>query len=77
MKKSDVFKIVQAHTENILKQITAGQIVEVRLVATDEEAQAIGWVSASVMQIGITQLKEALPPPLREYLKIIPVERKL
>lgn len=77
MKKGDVVQTVRLHTEDILKQIAAGQIVEVKLAATDEEAQAIGWPSASIMQIGITQLREALPATLREYLKIIPVERKL
>lgn len=71
MKKTDIIKAVQDHIDQILKQIAAGQLVEVVLAGSDEEAQGNGWPSRAVMVIGLEQLKEALPDDMKDRLKVV------
>ena len=71
MKKGEIVKAVQEHIEPILEQVITGQLVEVVLASTDEEARAKGWPSAAVMALGMEQLREALPEGLRQYLKVV------
>lgn len=71
MRKSEVNKAVQAHIEPILQRIAEGQLVEIVLPVTDEEAQAQGWPSVKAMVLGIQELQEALPDSLRKYLRVI------
>ena len=71
MRKSEINKAVQAHIEPMLKKIVAGQLVEVVLPVTDEEAQAQGWPSIKAMMIGMQELQAALPDGLRKYLRVI------
>lgn len=71
MKKQQTIKEAQVHIEVLLQSIAAGQLVEVTLANTDNEAQEQGWPSAAVMKISLEQLNEALPDSLRKYLKVI------
>lgn len=71
MKKTDIVKGVQGHIDQILKQIAAGQLVEVVLAGSDEEAQGNGWPSMAVMVLGLEQLKEALPDSMKDRLKVV------